>query len=134
MAKISGGCLCGAVRYESSAEPLGSAICHCTDCQHVSGSAFSVNVVVPASSVSFKGESLASFAHKGGSGKSLSRKFCQKCGSSIATEAECIARRIDHQGWYTRRQLMAKAEHASVDQLCTVLGSYRSGGESISEG
>jgi len=90
MAKISGGCLCGAVRYESSAEPLGSAICHCTDCQHVSGSAFSVNVVVPASSVRFKGESLASFAHKGGSGKSLSRKFCQNCGSSIATEAEAL--------------------------------------------
>ena len=64
MGKISGGCLCGAVRYESSAEPLGSAICHCTDCQHVSGSAFSVNVVVPASSVTFKGDSLASFAQR----------------------------------------------------------------------
>jgi hypothetical protein len=90
MPKISGGCLCGAVRYESSAEPLGSAICHCTDCQHVSGSAFSVNVVVPASSVTFKGESPASYAYKGGSGKALSRKFCPKCGSSIASEAEAL--------------------------------------------
>jgi hypothetical protein len=45
MPKISGGCLCGAVRYECNAEPLGTAICHCTHCQKVSGSAFSVNVV-----------------------------------------------------------------------------------------
>ena len=50
----------------------------------------SVNIVVPASSVSFKGEGLVSFAHKGGSGKSLSRKFCRNCGSSIATEAEAL--------------------------------------------
>jgi hypothetical protein len=56
----------------------------------VSGSAFSVNVVVPASSVTFKGESPASYAYKGGSGKPLSRKFCAKCGSSIASEAEAL--------------------------------------------
>ena len=39
MPKISGGRLCGAVRYQCSAEPLGTAICHCTHCQKVSGSA-----------------------------------------------------------------------------------------------
>jgi hypothetical protein len=37
MPKISGGCLCGAVRYECNAEPLGTAICHCTHCQKVWG-------------------------------------------------------------------------------------------------
>ena len=90
MAKISGGCLCGAVRYEGNAEPLGTRVCHCTDCQHSSGSAFSVNVVVPASTVTFKGDSLASFTYKGGSGKSVSRKFCRNCGSSLASEAELL--------------------------------------------
>jgi hypothetical protein len=88
MPRISGGCLCGAVRYESSAEPMGTSICHCTHCQKVSGSAFSVNVIVPASSVTLHGESLASFADKGESGRSLSRRFCRNCGSSIATEAD----------------------------------------------
>ena len=58
MPKISGGCLCGAVRYECNAEPLGTAICHCTHCQKVSGSAFSVNVVVPAPSLTWQGQSL----------------------------------------------------------------------------
>ena len=90
MPKISGGCLCGAVRYESNAEPLGTAICHCTHCQKVSGSAFSVNVVVPAPSLTWQGQSLASYADKGESGKPLSRKFCRNCGSSLATETEAL--------------------------------------------
>ena len=36
----SGGCLCGAVRYESAGKPLFSLLCHCRDCQHQSGSAY----------------------------------------------------------------------------------------------
>jgi hypothetical protein len=88
MPKISGSCLCGAVRYECNAEPLGMAICHCSHCQKVSGSAFSVNIVVPAPSVTWQGQTPASYADKGESGRSLSRKFCRNCGSSIATEAE----------------------------------------------
>jgi len=88
MTKVSGGCLCGAVRYECNREPLGTAICHCTHCQKVSGSAFSVNVIVPAAGMTWQGEAPASFADKGESGRSLSRKFCSHCGSSLATEAE----------------------------------------------
>lgn len=89
MPKFSGGCLCGAVRYECNAEPLGMAICHCTHCQKVSGSAFSVNIVVPAPSVAWQGQS-ASYADTGESGKPLSRKFCRNCGSSLATETEAL--------------------------------------------
>jgi hypothetical protein len=89
MPKLSGGCLCGAVRYECNAEPLGMAICHCTHCQKVSGSAFSVNIVVPAPSVTWQGQS-ASYADTGESGKPLSRKFCRSCGSSLATETEAL--------------------------------------------
>jgi hypothetical protein len=89
MPKFSGGCLCGAVRYECNAEPMGMAICHCTHCQKVSGSAFSVNIVVPAPSVTWQGQS-ASYADTGESGKPLSRKFCRNCGSSLATETEAL--------------------------------------------
>lgn len=90
MPKISGGCLCGAVRYECNAEPLGTVVCHCTHCQKVSGSAFSVNVLLPAANVTWSGTGLASFADKGESGKSISRKFCRNCGSSIAAEATAL--------------------------------------------
>ena len=44
-----GGCLCGAVRYESAGEPLFSLLCHCRDCQHQSGSAYVAAMRVPAS-------------------------------------------------------------------------------------
>ena len=54
------------------------------------GSAFSVNVVVPAPSLTWQGQSLASYADKGESGKPLSRKFCRNCGSSLATETEAL--------------------------------------------
>ena len=86
MPKISGGYLCGAVRYECSAEPLGTA----PTVKKVSGSAFSVNVVIPAPSVTWQGQSLASYADTGESGKPLTRKFCRNCGSSLATETEAL--------------------------------------------
>ena len=47
----TGGCLCGAVRYESAGEPLFSLLCHCGDCQHQSGSAYVAAMRVPAAGV-----------------------------------------------------------------------------------
>jgi hypothetical protein len=49
MPRVTGGCLCGAVRYESDAEPALVAVCHCASCH--TGSAFSVNLGMPADSV-----------------------------------------------------------------------------------
>jgi len=45
---FTGGCACGAIRYECSAAPLLSWKCHCRTCQQATGSAFNVNVIVPA--------------------------------------------------------------------------------------
>ena len=45
-----GGCVCGAIRYECSAEPIEMFQCHCRDCQRASGGPFSCVVVVPAQS------------------------------------------------------------------------------------
>jgi hypothetical protein len=50
MPTIEGGCLCGAVRYRSDAEPLTQVVCHCKTCRKSSGSAFSMNVAVPQDS------------------------------------------------------------------------------------
>jgi len=50
MATISGGCLCGAVRYECPAEAAVSALCYCTDCQRATGGAFSAGFMVPKDS------------------------------------------------------------------------------------
>ena len=86
MGNIKGGCLCGKVRYESNAEPLMVAVCHCTHCQKQSGSAFSVNIGVPADSVTVTGESFTTYEDHGDSGKATLRKFCNQCGSPILTD------------------------------------------------
>ena len=47
MAKLDGSCLCGKVTYSCATEPVATAVCHCTDCQKQTGTAFSVIVAVP---------------------------------------------------------------------------------------
>jgi hypothetical protein len=50
--KIDGGCHCGYIAYEAEVDPEQTAICHCTDCQTLSGSAF--RTVIPAPDHSFR--------------------------------------------------------------------------------
>ncbi|MEM7060640.1 MAG: GFA family protein [Pseudomonadota bacterium] len=84
MAKIEGGCLCGKIRYESDADPAMQAICHCKTCQKNSGSAYSLNVAVPADSLSVRGETLTLYVDRSGaSGQEFHRHFCSICGSHI---------------------------------------------------
>ena len=85
MAEISGGCLCGEVRYSANAEPMFSGVCHCRDCQKFTGSAFGALIVVPKDTVTVTG-SMKTFTAPGGSGKPVVRHFCPQCGSSIAEE------------------------------------------------
>jgi len=86
MARISGSCLCGGVRYTSDAEPLMTAVCHCTHCQKTSGSAFSVNIGVPAASLTVQGDSLATYQDTGSSGMPVLRRFCRRCGSALYSD------------------------------------------------
>lgn len=89
MSKVTGGCLCGQVRYESDADPQMIAICHCSHCQKVSGSAFSVNLAMPAESVRMTGD-LTTYEDVGTSGKPVLRMFCDKCGSSIGSDVKAF--------------------------------------------
>jgi hypothetical protein len=92
MSKITGGCLCGAVRYVSDAEPALVAVCHCSTCQKNTGSAFSLNIGLPSSSVSVTGKSLATYEdHTGASGKPFFRAFCSRCGSPIYGRGEAYS-------------------------------------------
>ena len=86
MATITGGCLCGAVRYTADADPSGVTVCHCLDCQKFTGSAFAALVPVQKDAVRLEGK-LKTFSSPGGSGKPLLRHFCPDCGSSLAEES-----------------------------------------------
>jgi len=84
--EITGGCLCGAVRYTAEADPTSASVCHCRDCQKFTGSAFAVLVRVTKEAVSIEGAP-KTFTSLGGSGNPILRHFCPECGSSIAEES-----------------------------------------------
>ncbi len=83
MHSINGSCLCGQVQYSSQAAPLTTAICHCADCQMQSGSAFSINLLVPAEGFQVQGTSLGKFCTTGASNQPVQRFFCNNCGSPL---------------------------------------------------
>jgi hypothetical protein len=81
---ITGRCLCGNVSYSVDAEPVAQGVCHCTDCQRQTGTAFSVVVGVPRDALTTEGDTLASFTTLGdATGTETERKFCSNCGSPL---------------------------------------------------
>jgi hypothetical protein len=86
MPEIKGGCLCGAVTYSASGEPVFTGVCHCRTCQKGNGSAFAIVLGVPAPAVTVTGET-GTFEGRGDSGQPIYRRFCPKCGSQLIAEA-----------------------------------------------
>jgi hypothetical protein len=81
-APFTGGCLCGAIRHECSAEPFATGNCHCRDCQRSSGSAFVPALFVPREAVKITGE-VKYYAVTADSGNTFSRGFCPTCGTPL---------------------------------------------------
>jgi hypothetical protein len=84
-APFSGGCRCGAVRYDVSAEPTFAAHCYCRDCQYASGGAGATVIVVPHAAVAISGP-VATYASTADSGAAVRRMFCATCGSPLFAE------------------------------------------------
>ncbi len=85
---ITGGCLCGAVRYTVS-QPLEKIIaCHCTHCQKASGAGASHNALLPTSAVTFTSGTPKLFRDTAESGNILKRYFCGDCGSPLYSQRE----------------------------------------------
>jgi hypothetical protein len=87
--KIEGGCLCGKVRYSADAEPAFVGVCHCKNCQKGTGTAFAAVVALPKPALSVQGN-LKTFNDRGDTGKTMFRRFCPECGSSVMGEAEAM--------------------------------------------
>jgi hypothetical protein len=85
--KMSGGCLCGQVRYRAEAEPAFVGVCHCRNCQKQAGTTFSIVVAIPKAALAIEG-TLKTYADRGDSGKAVRRRFCPECGSPIVSEVE----------------------------------------------
>ena len=89
MAKITGGCLCGKVRYSADVEPAFTGVCHCRNCQKESGGAFAIVVAVPQPDLTVRGQ-MKTYTDRGDSGKAMYRRFCPDCGSTLMDEAEAM--------------------------------------------
>jgi hypothetical protein len=80
--KHTGGCLCGAVRYEATGHPTMAGYCYCKDCQKASGSGFIPFMGFPAGAIRFTGETLQ-FASKSARGGDAVRNSCPVCGGLV---------------------------------------------------
>jgi hypothetical protein len=105
-----GGCLCGAVRYRTSAEPIRVTVCHCSFCQKVTGSAFLVEPIFLKTDVIFSCEAPRTYDHRSdGSGKRVTVNFCGRCGSTLCLDLErfptitaIFAGTFDDPNWFQR--------------------------------
>jgi hypothetical protein len=86
-------CCCGSLRAETTGEPL-IAVCHCTECQRRTGSAFAVVAFFPKDQVRIAGPSTV-YARRADSGRKVEFHFCPDCGTSVFWYAEF---RPDHIG------------------------------------
>ena len=91
---LTGGCLCGAIRYTLSATVTGLRACHCTHCQKSSGTGSSVNAVVPGAAFTLTQGTPRRYADKADSGRTLLRFFCGDCGAPIYSHRENSPERI----------------------------------------
>jgi hypothetical protein len=80
--RYTGGCLCGAVRYEAEGEPVQTGHCYCADCRKASGSGFIPFMGFPSSAVHFSGRT-RQFTSKAANGGNAVRNSCAVCGGLV---------------------------------------------------
>ena len=85
-AVLSGGCECGAIRYECAAEPVMAGHCHCRSCQKASGTGHASHIMVPKAATKISGEATF-YERSADSGNTVRRGFCPNCGAPVYGES-----------------------------------------------
>ncbi|HEY1560055.1 MAG TPA: GFA family protein [Caulobacteraceae bacterium] len=80
--QIDGGCHCGAIRYEAEVTPDKVVICHCTDCQTISGAPYRMSIAVRLSQLELQGEP-RTYWKIGDSGREVVTTFCGDSGAAL---------------------------------------------------
>jgi hypothetical protein len=81
--KVDGGCHCGAIAYEAEADPDKAGICHCTDCQQLSGAPYRVTLPVRAENFHLTRGTPRIYIKTADSGRKRAQAFCGDCGAPI---------------------------------------------------
>lgn len=87
---FTGGCACGAIRYECRAEPLFMGNCHCRERQWVSGGGHTSSLMVPVAAVTISGE-VKYYERTADSGNTVGKGFCPECGTPLFTRPAILA-------------------------------------------
>jgi hypothetical protein len=90
----TGGCQCGAVRYESAGEPLALYACHCAECRKQSASAFGMSLLVPRAGFRVTIGTPEFWTRLADSGRHVRCAFCPDCGSRLWHEREGISETV----------------------------------------
>ena len=83
--RISGGCYCGSLRYESVGEIEASIQCHCRECQYITGGNPNVIMIMPLNGFEFVKGIPKTFKRKDIE-NAVTRLFCENCGTGIGTK------------------------------------------------
>lgn len=86
--RVDGGCHCGAIAYAAEIDPAQVGVCHCTDCQTMSGSAFSTFVPVAREAFTLRSGQPKIYVKVAESGRRRAQAFCPECGTRIYSAAE----------------------------------------------
>lgn len=86
---VDGGCHCGNITYEAEIDEGKVVICHCEDCQRMSGAPYNAVAMVTESNFTLKTGALAEYVKTAESGNKRSQMFCSNCATRIyATAAD----------------------------------------------
>lgn len=86
--KIDGGCHCGNITYEAEIDPENVVICHCTDCQTLSGSAFRAVALSRPGTFTLRTGEPKIYVKIADSGVNRQQAFCPECGTPIFSTTE----------------------------------------------
>ena len=102
-----GGCLCGAVRFVATGQPIGTAWCHCQSCRRHSGAPVSVFVAFRRASYSITKGEITKYSSSPG----RLRGFCAKCGSTLTCEGESSVEMHFHIGAFDEAARFEPTRH-----------------------
>jgi len=107
--KVHGECHCGDIKFEAEVDPANARICHCTDCQTMSGSAFRTGISAPAETLRMISGTPTRYIKTADSGIQRAHMFCGRCGTPVFSSS------IDpHPTRYQLRIGMLKERHQLV--------------------
>jgi hypothetical protein len=109
--KLSGGCLCGAVRYEASGQPFAVSHCHCRTCRKHNGAPVVTLAGYSVDQVTFSGTARSFYASSPG----VARAFCANCGTPLTWEGDAgeLGRILEiHISTFDNPEALAPTAHA----------------------